>query len=171
MKDLERLLAELGAAGVKLRAEDDRLKLRAPAGALTPELTDALKARKAEVLALLGGATDGAIPALPEADSYAPSAAQRRLWVLAQFPEASVAYNIPLHQVLDGPLDADALADAFVRLLRRHASLRTTFRVAEGELRQVVRTPIPRAPRGAWVGRRPADPSISPPDRCCAPSC
>ncbi|MGH8571217.1 MAG: condensation domain-containing protein, partial [Gammaproteobacteria bacterium] len=146
MKDLDTFLAEVRGIGVKLWVEGGRLKLRAPEGVLTPELTDALRERKAEILALLRPQPAYAIPPVPAAESYELSAAQRRLWVLAQFPEASAAYNIPLHQFLEGSLDVVALEEALNRLVRRHESLRTTFIAVDGEPRQVVhaelRTPL-----------------------------
>lgn len=47
------LLIELKTRGVELRPEGDNLRYRAPSGALTPELRDAVKTRKAELLAAL----------------------------------------------------------------------------------------------------------------------
>jgi hypothetical protein len=149
---LETFLAELRAHGVKLWVEADKLKLRAPAGVLSPELTDAIKQRKAEILALLRPEAVYSIPPVALQDSYEVSAAQRRLWVLAQFPDGSAAYNIPLHQMLEGPLDRSALETAFARLLERHEALRTTFMAVEGEPRTRRTSP------GNWAGTRPGGP-------------
>jgi hypothetical protein len=60
------------------------------------------------------------------------------MWILAQLEGASAAYNIPLHMLLDGELDPSALEEALTRLVQRHESLRTTFRVQQGEPRQVI---------------------------------
>lgn len=46
-------LAELRRRDIHIRAEGDRLKLDAPAGALTPEITEQLRQRKDEILAFL----------------------------------------------------------------------------------------------------------------------
>jgi len=105
---------------------------------LSPELTATLKERKAEILELCRPALVNRIPPVAWQESYELSAAQRRLWVLAQFPEGSTAYNIPLHQFLEGPLDRAALETAFARLVLRHDSLRTTFVSVGGEPRQMV---------------------------------
>ncbi len=51
--NLDELLTELSQRGVKLWAEGNQLRIRAPKGALTPELRDTLTARKADVLSLL----------------------------------------------------------------------------------------------------------------------
>jgi amino acid adenylation domain-containing protein len=138
VKDLEAFLSELRELGVKLWVDGDKLKFRAPDGVLHPGLTDGLRARKPEILALLRPQPVEPIPPLPAQEHYALSAAQRRLWVLAQMPGACAAYNIPLHQSLEGPLDRTVLEAAFARLVERHESLRTTFVSIEGEPRQVV---------------------------------
>jgi iturin family lipopeptide synthetase A len=78
------------------------------------------------------------IPKLAEQPSYETSHAQRRLWILQQMELGSAAYHIPLHQLLDGPLDLAALTKAIQALVQRHESLRTTFIAVEGEPRQVV---------------------------------
>ncbi|MDM0053944.1 non-ribosomal peptide synthetase [Variovorax sp. J22R115] len=141
MKPLDTFIADLRERGVRLWVDPevpDKVKLRAPEGVLTPALRDALGQRKAELLALLRPEPATAIVPLPPQDSYALSAAQRRLWVLAQFPESAAAYHIPLHQRLDGPLDRRALQRALERLVARHDALRTTFTLVDGEPRQVV---------------------------------
>jgi amino acid adenylation domain-containing protein len=157
--DLDGFLANLRERGIKLWVDGDRLRLRGPEGTIGPELTDAVKRRKAEILALLCPEWAQAIAPAPAADSYELSAAQRRLWVLAQFPEASTAYNIPLHQILEGPLDRAALETAFVRLVERHDSLRTTFVSVAGEPRQIVhsRLAVPFAFRDISQRERPEE--------------
>jgi iturin family lipopeptide synthetase A len=99
--------------------------------------TVALLAAAVESASAGGDATDP-IPALADQPSYATSHAQRRLWILQQMEPASAAYHIPLHQLLDGPLDRPALEAAIQALMQRHESLRTTFMSADGEPRQVV---------------------------------
>ena len=138
MSGLDAFLASLRERGVRLWVEGDRLKLRAPNGVLEPALTAAISQRKAEILALLRPAPVAEITPVPAQDSYPVSAAQRRLWVLAQFPAAATAYNIPLHQELEGPLDRAAFDAAVAGAVERHQSLRTTFAVIDGEPRQVV---------------------------------
>ena len=83
------------------------------------------------------------IPKLAEQPSYETSHAQRRLWILQQIEPASAAYHIPLHQLLDGPLDRAALEHAIQALVQRHESLRTTFTAVDGEPRQVVHAFLP----------------------------
>lgn len=89
-------------------------------------------------------AADHISPAAP-ADDDPLSHGQRRIWLLSQSPEASVAYNMSYSMRLLGPLDADALGEAFRYVVARHDSLRTAFVVRAGEPRQVVRARAPFA--------------------------
>jgi len=76
------------------------------------------------------------MPVAQQAD-YLLSPAQRRLWVLSQFEETNIAYNIPAVYVLNGALDRDRLNVAFNQVIARHEILRTSFSVNEiGEVRQ-----------------------------------
>jgi amino acid adenylation domain-containing protein len=79
------------------------------------------------------------IPTLEVADDYPASAGQKRLWLLGQFQEASVAYNIPAAFTIEGKLEMSLLDDAFAKVIEHHESLRTVLRQNEaGELRQHV---------------------------------
>ncbi len=78
------------------------------------------------------------IPHIGDGAHYDVSPAQRRLWVLRQLEAAHAVYNMPGAYALDGPLQPAAFEGALGDLVRRHESLRTTFLVAGGELRQRV---------------------------------
>ena len=70
-------------------------------------------------------------------DRTAPvSIAQRRLWFLDHFTGGNSAYNLVLALRLSGPLDTGALHRSLQQLVDRHESLRTTFRIADGEPHQ-----------------------------------
>ena len=69
------------------------------------------------------------------------SFAQRRLWFLDQLEPDSAAYNLSLALRLRGELDPEALRRALGEIVRRHESLRTTFRAEGGEPFQVVHPP------------------------------
>jgi amino acid adenylation domain-containing protein len=74
-----------------------------------------------------------------ENDHYPLSSSQRRLWVLSQFEESNIAYNMPGVYVFEGNLDSKALEYSFNTLLERHESLRTVFKENEqGEIRQFI---------------------------------
>src|SRR5689334_22868105 len=66
------------------------------------------------------------------------SPSQRRLWFLDQFAPNSAAYNIAFSLRLKGPLKVDALKRSLAVLVERHAALRTTFSVDDGQPIQVI---------------------------------
>jgi amino acid adenylation domain-containing protein len=79
------------------------------------------------------------IPAIGLQANYPLSSSQRRLWIVSQFEEANIAYNIPGVYVLEGALNTAALSGAFDRLIKRHETLRTVFNEDEqGNTRQFI---------------------------------
>jgi len=79
------------------------------------------------------------IPVTRSQPAYDLSAAQRRLWVLSQFEEGNLAYNMPGTYVFEGNLDTTALTAAFNDLITRHEILRTIFKEDEqGEVKQFI---------------------------------
>src|SRR5689334_5700633 len=71
--------------------------------------------------------------------SHAPlSFAQQRLWFLHQLEPDSIAYNMPTALRLKGRLNPDALAWSINEIVRRHESLRTTFRLVDNQPVQVI---------------------------------
>jgi len=89
----------------------------------------------AQAIAALTARAAEPIANVAVADSYEASHAQRRLWSLTQLGNSTV-YNMSRVLTLDGNLDRTAFAAAFAALLRRHESLRTTFVMAGGTVRQ-----------------------------------
>jgi amino acid adenylation domain-containing protein/non-ribosomal peptide synthase protein (TIGR01720 family) len=74
-----------------------------------------------------------------ERKGVAASHAQKRLWVIDRMVEgASVAYNIPVALLLEGPLDVEALRRALAAVVERHESLRTALKEVDGEPRQFI---------------------------------
>ncbi|SKA47939.1 amino acid adenylation domain-containing protein [Chitinophaga eiseniae] len=96
----------------------------------------------ADLAALIDAAMHTGFVAIPMAtpqESYALSPAQRRLWVVCQLEEASVAYNMAGAYVLEGDLQQPILQAAFHALVDRHEILRTVFRDDEaGNIRQYI---------------------------------
>ena len=71
--------------------------------------------------------------------SYAPlSFAQQRLWFLHQVEPDSIAYNMPAALRLTGRLNTDALEWGINEIIRRHESLRTTFRLVDNQPVQII---------------------------------
>ncbi|MEA2175747.1 MAG: hypothetical protein QOD00_3339, partial [Blastocatellia bacterium] len=66
------------------------------------------------------------------------SFAQQRLWFLWQMDPEGFAYNVSAAFRLKGQLDLKALERSFNEIIRRHESLRTSFRVVNAEPRQII---------------------------------
>jgi len=131
-------LAHVRGQNIRLWAEGDTLRLRAPKGALTAELRDELTERKAEILAALRATETqkrAAVPLEPIArDGDLPlSFSQERLWFLHQVTPESAAYNIVSSLRFERGVDAGALEQSLNALIERHETLRTTFVSREGE--------------------------------------
>jgi amino acid adenylation domain-containing protein len=122
----EELLEELARRDVRIRTEGDALEVRAPRGALTPALRDALACHKLELLSLLarsGGATPDELPL---------AFGQRTHWFCHQVAPASAAYNLLQAARVRAAVDPGALRLAFQALLDRHEPLRTTYPARDG---------------------------------------
>src|SRR5262249_26308010 len=57
---------------------------------------------------------------------------QQRLWFLGQLEPGNPAYNMPGAFRLSGRFDRAALRASLAEVVRRHETLRTTFRVVDG---------------------------------------
>ncbi|HLP57236.1 MAG TPA: condensation domain-containing protein, partial [Candidatus Deferrimicrobium sp.] len=74
-----------------------------------------------------------AIPPVEKKEYYPLTSAMTRLYFEQQLDPESTAYNISSVAVLEGKLDKNRFDGAFKELLRRHESLRTSFRLLEGQ--------------------------------------
>ena len=78
---------------------------------------------------------------MPKQDHYEISHNQRQLWILDQFEENQLAYNIPLVFEMNGGVNFPALQNALSYLVKRHESLRTVIIVVDDEPRQKILEP------------------------------
>jgi amino acid adenylation domain-containing protein len=73
-----------------------------------------------------------------EPKSFPLSFAQSRLWILDRFQPGNAVYNLPMVLRLPGSLDVDVLARSLNEIVRRHDTLRTTFKTVDAKPVQVV---------------------------------
>jgi len=137
----DELLMRLNDQGIKLWADGDKLRYKAPSGALTPELLAEIAKHKAEILTLLRAAQDllddPALPITPVSrqQPLPLSFAQQQLWHLNSLTPAS---SLPLAIRLRGPLDSTILLRALAAVQRRHETLRTSFAIGDGQPVQLI---------------------------------
>ncbi|MFH9611115.1 amino acid adenylation domain-containing protein [Streptomyces sp. NPDC017448] len=81
---------------------------------------------------------------IPRADRQRPlplSFGQQRLWFLDRLSPGSPEYLVPWAVRVRGPLDADALRDAWYEVVAAHEILRTRYDLADGEPAQLIGDP------------------------------
>jgi len=76
---------------------------------------------------------------------YALSPPQRRFYVHNQLFPDDISYNTPQFYNVTGNLDPGRVEAVFRRLIERHASLRTSFRMVDNEPHQVIDQEVPFA--------------------------
>ena len=141
---LQELLTELSQRDVKLWADGDQLRIRAPKDALTSELRDVLAKRKAEILLLVRSnnlaINANAIPLTPTPrdQDLSVSFNQQRLWSLIQSNPDTAIYNLPVVIRLEGPLNITTLEESIGEIVRRQEILRTTFSEVNGKPVQII---------------------------------
>lgn len=73
------------------------------------------------------------IPKVSDKKFHPLSSAQRRLFMVSQFEGIGTTYNMPGALRIKGTVNIEQLERALNQLLQRHASLRTRFKLVEGE--------------------------------------
>lgn len=141
---VETILHTLKALNVKIDVVDERLDVKAPKGVLTTTLIEDIKSHKQALINFIKEHkvetdTYKVIKPVQKQAHYPLSSAQRRLWILSQFEQESVAYNMSEHSFLNQNIDLENFKNAILKTIERHEILRTVFREdAQGEVRQFV---------------------------------
>ncbi|MBF4487702.1 condensation domain-containing protein, partial [Flavobacterium sp. CSZ] len=141
---MQALLKKLNKINVKIDLVDEKLNIQAPKGVVTEDLLNEIKLHKSELIRFIAlykneNDTTSVIPKAPKQSSYELSSSQKRMWLLNQFEKESIIYNMPGVFELKGFLSINFLEKAFLALIERHESLRTSFEENDlGEIRQVI---------------------------------
>ena len=138
-------LSYLRKLGVKVWADDGKLRYQAPEGAFSPSLRAELVQRKSEILQVLNELKASARPTPPPIQPIARngelplSFSQQRMWFLDQLEPGNAFYNEAPAVRMRGRLDISIMERALSEIVRRHESMRTVFPAIEGRPRQDIR--------------------------------
>lgn len=146
---IRELIKKLKDHKIDLSLDGDDLEINFDGDELPEDLLEEIRNNKVgiidflkQVYGLVDNETDQVIPLVPEQESYEMSPTQRRSWLVSQFSDSDIAYNMPMTFVLQGKLDVESLNYALKQQPLRHESLRTAFRADEhGEIRQFILKP------------------------------
>lgn len=145
MKDL---LKELRDNQVFLSLEGNQLKLKFDQPNLPEGLIERIKLHKQAIIDYIkinqpSQTTFEVIMPRPASNvGYELSSAQKRMWVLGQFEDASLAYNLPNKVILNGDYDIKSLEKAIDAVIERHEILRTVF--IENDNGEVLQQVLPK---------------------------
>lgn len=130
---MEKLLAELNRLGVRLRLENEDLRVNAPLGTLTDELRQALRLYKAQIVSLLQSRLSAQESPLPQlvpdpdrrAEPFPLTDLQQAYWLGRDSAMEMGNVATHLYVELDCPaLDIERLNDSLDRMIERHDMLR-----------------------------------------------
>lgn len=145
---IRELIKKLKDNKIDLSLDGDDLEINFDGDELPDDLLEEIRSNKSGIIDFLKQVygldveTDQEIPLVPEQESYEMSPTQRRSWLVSQFSDSDIAYNMPMTFVLEGKLSVDSLNYALKQQPLRHESLRTAFRADEhGEIRQYILKP------------------------------
>nr|AFG19378.1 bacillomycin D synthetase B [Bacillus amyloliquefaciens] len=85
------------------------------------------------------------IPTVDAKEYYAVSSAQKRLYILNQLKGGELSYNMPSVMRADGALDRELVEKAIRKLIQRHETRRTGFKLIDGEPVQRIYDDVPFA--------------------------
>jgi len=108
-----------------LSLDGERLSYRAPKGAMTPALREAIAAERTDLVELLRSEADRIARIL--------SPMQRAMWFHWRANPGDPAYNTGVAAMLHGALDSTALRTAVATLIARHPVLASCYPDVDGE--------------------------------------
>ncbi|UCH96678.1 MAG: amino acid adenylation domain-containing protein, partial [Candidatus Aminicenantes bacterium] len=109
------------------------------AGTAIKDLFEAPTIREfAKILSLSKTKKYTSITPVEKKEYYPAASAQKRLFVIHQLNKHDTNYNLSLGMIIEGSLDKDRLKDTVKQLVMRHESLRTGFRMQDGEIVQKI---------------------------------
>ena len=143
--EVKQILKALRENNIDISLNGNNIQIHSENPEIPSHLLDNLKKNKQNIIDYLRNSASSevdyqSIPNIDHQPSYLLSSAQKRLWVMSQFEEGNVAYNIPGIYVFEGDLQKDILEHSFKTLIERHEILRTVFKEDDmGEIKQWIK--------------------------------
>lgn len=135
-------LDDLARRGIAISLEGERLKISGNKGSLSAEIMNGIKERKEEIVSFIRASErEKTITPIEDQDHYPLSHAQKRLWVISQFPGVGAAYNLPQALAIKGAVQPELFRRSIMQVVEKHESLRTLFLMQEDGPRQRVLSP------------------------------
>jgi amino acid adenylation domain-containing protein len=149
MKNTEAFLSDLRELNIHITVEGERMHCKAPKGKLTPKLQTELSEHKTQILQFLQQKAifEQPIQPIPRDKELPISFAQQRLWLLNQLEGENATYNLPAAVRLTGIINHIALKQSLQEIVQRHETLRTTFKMVNGNpvsvINSITHYPLP----------------------------
>jgi fengycin family lipopeptide synthetase D len=78
------------------------------------------------------------LEAAEKKEYYPSSLTQKRFYIMQNLDPGNVNYNLTLVLIIEGKPQKDRLKETFAKLIKRHKSLRTSFKLIDGQLVQEI---------------------------------
>ena len=144
--NFQALVNFLNEKKVAVEVADEQLKVHAAKGSITQEVASAIKEHKAQLIKHVKSSEIQnqmiRVTREEKVNGVPLSFAQQRLWFIDKLKGSNASYHVQGGFKLVGPLNVEALTQAFKTVIERHESLRTVFIERDGEPLQVVKEPV-----------------------------
>ena len=118
------LINELEENNIGISLVDEELELSFDNQDVNSDLIQKVRENKQQLIEYISKYTnknnENEIACVPEEESYPVSNAQKRLWILSQNKESSIAYNLANSEYLNGTYDKDIFNKAILSLSLIH---------------------------------------------------
>ena len=138
--NIEQLLLSLKDQAIRVQLKDDKLRFSAPAGGISEQTKQLIKAHKDEIKSYLqqmqhkpAAVKRPSIVATARAATSVLSFSQQRLWFVDRLQGQSAEYNMPMALQVSGAFDVAAAELAICRIIQRHETLRTVYAEQDGQ--------------------------------------
>ncbi|MEM6684277.1 MAG: amino acid adenylation domain-containing protein [Bacteroidota bacterium] len=132
MEDIQTILSELQREHIRLKLKGNDLQVVALKKKLAPDTIRKIKANKQALVTHLKKMQEAKkslhIPKLEPQESYPLSPGQQRIWILSQFEEGMLAYQMSQVAHIDEAIDVENFRRAVAAVVERHEILRTIFK-------------------------------------------